>query len=213
MAQAIQVGRQMKLWGIDVMYSSCMQRTLETAGAIYESTNVSWHVWPSLIETDRRGWPSIRERISSGQSVGSSAVDRQRLDHPNHLPLEALRQRFGSFTIDPPSPWQEQWWLQLANETREQAYARADETLHHLLQRHRGSNARIAVVCHNAFGSVLLSRLTLTPPCDHVVFGHAHAAISAVDVFETHNQIRFTNYVGHLSHDEVTEGVDFGPLR
>jgi broad specificity phosphatase PhoE len=143
----------------------------------------------------------------------SSASDRQRLDHPNHIPLETLRQQFGSFAVDPPFPWPEQWWLQLANETREQAYARADDTLHHMLLRHRGMNARIAVVCHNAFGSVLLSRLTHTPPSDHIVFGHAHAAISAVDVFETHNQILFTNYVGHLLPDEVTEGVDFGTLR
>ncbi|MEF3306867.1 histidine phosphatase family protein [Paenibacillus sp. GYB003] len=208
--QAERVGGQMKLWGVDAIYSSCMQRTLETARPIYEQTGAPWYVWPALSETDRRGWPRIRERLAAGRIAAErSAEAGLRLAHPNHIPLSALRERFGTFEADQPFPWPDEWWLPLEDETREQAYGRAEQALRHLVDRYRGTDARIAVVCHGALGSVLLSLLAGCPPVDHNTFSQAHAAISAADVLESHTQLRFVNYVGHLEPEDVTEGVDF----
>jgi len=209
--QAERVGSQMKLWGVDAIYSSSMQRTLETARPIVEQTGAPWYVWPALSETDRRGWPRVRELRASGRNAGRSAEAEQRLAHPNHVPLCTLRERFGStFETNQPFPWPDEWWLPLEDETREQAYGRAGEALHALATRYRGTHARIAVVCHGALGSVLLSQLTGSPPGDHNLFSQAHAAISAADVLDGCTQIKFVNYVAHLEPEEVTEGVDFG---
>ncbi|GAA3409195.1 histidine phosphatase family protein [Paenibacillus hodogayensis] len=208
--QAERVGRQMSQWGIDALYSSCMQRTLETARPIRERTGVPWSVWPALGETDRRGWPVIREKLARGESPESPEQIALRREHPNHVPLSALGEGFGPFETNQPFPWPEQWWLPLENETREQTYERADEAIRHLLRLHRGDgDIRIAVICHGAFGSVLLTRLMQCPPSDSNLFNQAHAAISAVDLFDDSTQLRFLNYVGHLSPDEVTEGVNF----
>lgn len=209
LVQAEKVGSQMKRWGIDAIYSSSMQRTLETAKAISESTGAPWHVWPALGETDRRGWPKLRELAAAGLAFERTAEETMRLAHPNHVALPALRERYNAFAADQPFAWPDEWWLPLTNETREQAYGRGEVVLRHLLLRHQGQEARIAVVCHGAFGSVLLSLLAKCPPSDHNAFTQAHAAISAVDVSDGCAHIRFVNYVGHLSQDEVTEGVEF----
>lgn len=208
--QAERVGSQMKLWGVDAIYSSSMQRTLETARPIAMQTGAPWYVWPALSETDRRGWPRVRELLEAGLKLERSAEAELRLAHPNHVPLNTLRERFGTFEANQPFPWPDEWWLPLEDETREQAYGRAEEALHALVARYRGTNARIAVVCHGALGSVLLSLLAGCPPGDHNLFSQAHAAISAADVLDGYKQIKFVNYVGHLEPEDVTEGVDFG---
>lgn len=203
----------MKIWGIDAIYSSCMQRTLETARPIFEQTQTSWYVWPALGETNRRGWPTVRESAAAGQPVEQSERDKLKLAHPNHVPLAALRDRFPTFIPDQPFSWPDEWWLPLEHESREQAYDRAEAVLHHLTMRYRDKDVRLAVVCHNAFGSVLLSKLMQCPPSDQNTFTHAHAAITAVDIFPTYNQVQFMNYVGHLLPEEITEGVHFAPCR
>lgn len=210
LVQAERVGAQMKKWGIDRLYSSSMQRTLQTSLPIYEQTGVPWHVWPAISETDRRGWPRIRKRLAAGETIRLSDEDQLRHEHPNHVPLGALRERFGVFTADQPFDWPDQWWQPLTNETREQAYQRAEDSIRYLLQRHEQEDVRIAIVCHGALGSILLTLLAGSPPCDHNLFSQAHAAISAVDIEDGHAQIKFVNYVGHLPEDEVTEGVEFG---
>lgn len=200
----------MKQWGIDALYSSCMQRTLETALPIYKNTGVPWHVWPALSETDRRRWPKLRELQALGENIANSALlPAREHDHPNHIPLTKLRERFGVFATDQPFPWPDEWWLPLEGETREQTYERADQVIRYLVQRYRGSDIRIAVVCHGAFGSVLLTRFMHCPPSDNNLFGQAHTAISAIDIFDDYTQVTFSNYVGHLPPEWVTEGVDF----
>lgn len=69
------------------------------------------------------------------------------------------------------------------------------------------ADARIAVMCHGAFGSVFINALLGGEPCDHIRFHQAHAAISLLEVMEDSTaSIHFLNHVNHMPLNKITEG-------
>jgi broad specificity phosphatase PhoE len=213
--QAERAAQQIAYWGIDFLYSSSMARALQTAQPIHERLHVPWYVWPAFSETWRPRWPQLRALATTDTDDASPHLPETPLDAEavvRYVPLTQLPARYRGICLSQPFPWPDAWWTVLEGETREAAYARAKQAISALWEQHRGSQARIALVCHGAFASVLLTVLTQGPPCDYNRFSHAHAAITRVDLHdEGIARLRFLNYLGHLSPALITEGVDPAP--
>ncbi len=214
--QAILAAAQMeKLGGLDYIYSSTFNRALETAKAFYEWFNVPWHVWPALCETGRKEWPHLRERRNHGEKLASDyykegnveEVLKRSQDYPrsNYPLVSELAEQYPQIILSQPFDWPDVWWLPLVDETREMAYERARRVIEAIMQLHRNTDCSIALVCHGAFGSVLMTVLTEGSPCDYNRFSFAHAAFSSVKMHDDGDiQVIFTNYIAHLYPDYLT---------
>jgi len=208
--QAILAASEVERLGcIDYIYSSTYNRALDTAKAFYEWFNVPWHVWPALSETGRLNWPSLREMQKRGEKLASDyykngdmeEVYKRSQNFPSdHFPLlSELEKQYCNISLSQPFEWPDEWWLPLIDETRELAYMRARRVIEAIKQRHNNADCSIALVCHAAFGSVLMTVLTEGPPCDYNRFSFAHAAFSCVKLHEEgYAQVLFSNYIAHL---------------
>lgn len=215
--QAIRAAEELaKFEGIDYLYSSTYCRALETAQPFYDKYKVPWHVWPALSETGRRSWPRLRELEEQGQRVGWSEEkaneaekgwQRDEEHSAERYPLiSEIAKLYPGTQMTQPFPWPDAWWLPLQDETRELTYERGRKCIEGLKERHGGTDCNIAVVCHGAFGSVLMTLLTEGTPCDHNRFSFAHAAISCVELFEDGTtQVLISCHIGHLYPDYLTE--------
>jgi broad specificity phosphatase PhoE len=210
--QAECVGEQFARWGqLDAMYSSSLQRALQTAEPIHRRLGVPWHVWPALCETHRRGWPAMRQLVTEGTYKAYAAeAAAGKVQQSEHYPL--LSQMGNVYPGAKPSQaidWPDVWQPGLEAETREKTYERAGQVIAALRKSHEGADARIAVVCHAAFGSVLLTQLMGCEPCDHNRFSFSHAAIARIDVEDDGTpSLRMLNDVSHIPLEIVTEGVE-----
>ncbi len=211
--QAQRTAEQIAEWGIDTLYSSTYRRAIETALPIHEKLGVPWHMWPALSETGRRSWPRLRERQADGAG-GSAYQARQRAmasgEHLESYPLVSeLAKRYPAAKPTQPFEWPDDWYAPLIDETREETYARAHLVLGAIKNLHKDGD-RVAVVCHGAFGSVLLTVLAEGPPCDHNRYGFAHAAIARVDLMrDGTTMFELVDHIAHLLPDLVTEGPEF----
>lgn len=211
--QAECVGEQFAKWEkIDVIYSSSLQRAMQTAQPIYRRLGVPWHVWPLLCETDRRGWPRMRQMVQEGTHAAHVAeLAAKRAGQGEYFPLlSRIGEHFpGAQLGEACNDWPDCWQPILEGETRETTYGRAKKAIAAIRKAHQGTDARIAVVCHAAYGSVLLTELLGCEPCDHNLISFSHAAIARVDLEDDGTvSLRMVNYVGHLPSDKVTEGVE-----
>lgn len=203
--QAEQVAQQLEAWGIDYLYSSSQARAIETALPVHRRLAVPWAIWAPACETDRRNWPK-NAGLPPEERAAARTVRED--DHLYYRPLSELAKEYGA-SVEQPIAWPDHWWPPLRLETQDEAYARGRSVLSALMKRHRTED-RVALVCHGAFGSVLLSLLCECPPAFHNRFSHTHAGITRVDIDEKGAvSLRFLNYVEHLSGEGlITETVD-----
>ncbi len=166
---------------------------------------VPWAIWAPACETDRRNWPK-NAGLPPEERAAARTVRED--DHLYYRPLSELAKEYGA-SVEQPIAWPDHWWPPLRLETQDEAYARGRSVLSALMKRHRTED-RVALVCHGAFGSVLLSLLCECPPAFHNRFSHTHAGITRVDIDEKGAvSLRFLNYVEHLSGEGlITETVD-----
>ncbi|SEP14601.1 histidine phosphatase family protein [Paenibacillus sp. OV219] len=213
LAQAAFAGEQFANWGrLDAIYSSSLQRAMQTAEAIYKKQpEVPWHVWPILCETDRRGWPAMRQLELEGTytaHVDNAAAIRE-AQGENYPRLSKLGDVYQGAQASQMFDWPDVWQGRLEADTREKTYERARLSIEALRKTYEGDDARIAVVCHAAFGSVFLNVLMGCEPCDHNRFAFSHASIARVDVEDDGAvSLQMVNYVGHLPQDMITEGIE-----
>lgn len=203
--QAERVATQLKAWGIDFLYSSSQARAIETALAVQKRCNVPWTIWGPACETDRRNWPRNAQIPPSERAAARTLKDDDALFY---RPLSSLGQDYGA-SVQQPIEWPDAWWLPLKFETQEEAYARGRSVLDVLLRKH-GIRDRVALVCHAAFGSILLTLLCEASPAFHNRFTHTHAGITRIDIDEQGTvSLRFLNATDHLSGAGlVTEEFD-----
>lgn len=212
--QAAKAAEQLaQFGGLDYLYSSSLQRAIETAEPIHSQLSVPWHVWPAFCETGRGSWPKLRELQKTGTgdlpALGIDPDYDRAKEYPleHYPPLSKLKELYPQIETSQPFAWPDEWWLPLRNETREVAYARATQAIEALKKRHLHEKANVGVACHGAFGSVMVTLLMDSPPCDHNRFGHMHAGISKIDIFDDGTTIlRFGDYFGHLVPDLITHG-------
>ncbi|TBL80749.1 histidine phosphatase family protein [Paenibacillus thalictri] len=214
-AQAACAGEQFAKWGkLDAIYSSSLQRALQTAQAIYGrlAEPPPWRVWPALCETHRRGWPAMRQLELEGRYAAYAAEEaaRKAEQGEHYPPLSQLGALFpGAQAHGELFEWPDVWHPQLEAETREKTYARARQVVDAVKKSHAGEDVRIALVCHAAFGSVFLNELLGCEPCDNNRFSFAHAAIARADLEDDGAvSLRMVNDVGHMPQAMVTEGVE-----
>jgi len=203
--QAERVAIQLEAWGIDFLYSSSHQRAVETAQPIHRRLGVPWTIWAPVCETDRRGWPQNAQLSPAEKAAARTVRDDDAL---YYRPLSRLAQEYGA-SVQQPFEWPDAWWPPLRVENLEEAYARGRNVVAALLKRH-GTSDRVALVCHGAFGSLLLTLLLQCPPAYHNWFTHTHAGISRVDIDENGAvSLRFLNFTEHLSGAGlITEDFD-----
>jgi broad specificity phosphatase PhoE len=211
--QAACVGEQFANWlPLDAMYSSTLQRALQTAEAIHKKRSVPWYVYPALSETDRRGWPLMRELVGAGsyELHAEEAVANKAAQSEHYPQLSKLGELFPGVQTGWDFDWPDIWQPALEAETREKTYDRARRVIATIRKIHEGTDVTIAIVCHAAFGSVILNDLLGCDPCDHNRFSFSHAAIARVDIEDDGAvSLRLLNYIGHLRQEMVTEGVEF----
>lgn len=199
-----------KFGGVDYIYSSTYRRALDTAVPIHARLSKPWYAWPALCETNRRKWPEVRKLSDEKTSLATQlANNKYKLEciPENYYLTSQINKYYSSVELNQPIDWPDAWWLPLEGESRDVCYERASVVLDLLKQRHNGKNERIAIVCHGAFGSVLLTVLTESPPSDHNRFSFTHAGISCVKISgDGYASILFSNYFSHLYPDYKTIG-------
>lgn len=210
--QAECVAGQFVKWGskLDAIYSSSLQRALMTAEPTHRQLGIPWHVWPALSETGRREWPKMRQLELDGQ-YNAHVEQQSRIKAEQgefHPKLSHLHHTFPGVQVEQPYEWPDDWAPPLEAETREKTYSRAQRVIAAFRRKYDKADVRIAVVCHGAFGSVLINVLMGCSPCDHNRFSQAHSAISRIDIADDgETSMRMLNYLGHLTPDMITEGV------
>lgn len=176
-------------FGIKRIYTSAMQRALETATPIGQALGLRPEVW---VEVHEHGgmW------LDHGAPIGV-------VGYPGMTRAE-IAARFPDMCL--PADVTENGWYDpaLGNEGWELARTRAERVAARL----RGwgdQDDRIALVTHGGFGSLLLRALFSASPAAHLFFHHDNTGITRVR-FRADGQVslRYLNRVSHLPAELIT---------
>ncbi|UCF84914.1 MAG: histidine phosphatase family protein [Desulfobacteraceae bacterium] len=169
------------------IYTSLMIRTLETASAIGDTL----HLKPIILEEVHETGGFWEADPETGKLVGSPGQNR-----------EFFKSRY-PHCILPDHLGEEGWWnrpLETASECQE----RARRFLHLLMERHGGTEDRIAVVSHGLFYSFLMNAILKIPPEGKVRFPINNAAITRIDFTGDYTMVIYQNRVDFLPPELIT---------
>jgi 2,3-bisphosphoglycerate-dependent phosphoglycerate mutase len=177
------------------LYTSLMERSILTASAIAEATGLPVEGWVDLHEHG-----GIYE-------IDEASDERRGVPGPGRSELIT---RFPRLEL-PPGIAEEGWWNR-PYEDETALFARANRFLEALLERHGGSEDRVAVVSHAGFYHAVLRALLGLPsaypsPDDgpHAVyFGLNNTGITRIDIEEERRAIVYLNRLDHLPAELVT---------
>lgn len=176
-------------FGLTHLYTSLMVRSVNTALCIAEVLGLPPMVWEDLHETG-----GIFQEDETGERIGLPG--KERAWFATHHPTLVL-----------PDALNEQGWWHRPYESIEQHPVRARRFLHDLLDRHGGTNHRVAVVSHGNFYRYFLAALLRMPDVQSYYFALNNAAISRVD-FSEHDVnevvIAYLNRVDFLPAELIT---------
>lgn len=177
------------------LYCSLMTRSVQTGSYVAEATGLPLVGWPEIHE---RGGLHILDE-ASGEETGVSGPNRAHFTE--HFPHLAL----------PDSIGEAGWWSR-PKETVAEALGRAGVVLAQLLERHGGTEDRVALISHagffQSFMRVLLSIADdFTVPqtsVEEMWFGVSNTAVSRIEFDEKAVIIRYLNRVDFLPNELIT---------
>ncbi len=182
-------------YGLTHLYCSLMTRAIQTAGYIAQATSLSLVAWPEIHE--RGGLHEFDQ--ASGADVGVAGPGRSFFvrEYPHLILPEAL---------------DEAGWWNRPPETVEESIPRARLVWQQLLERHGGTEERVALVLHGGFFqalmTVLLSNGDNLAQSDLAInelwFGVSNTSISRVEIGDGSAVIRYLNKVDHLPGELIT---------
>jgi len=162
----------------EALYCSPLKRALQSAATLHAQLGLAPYVHPAFSET--------------GFSWGEPDATREELqaDYPDFILDESITSS---------------GWAPADHETEDESYERAGEVIHWLSTRHPEPDARILVVTHGRFGSILIGHVVGARPYGYSRFSQHNAGISRLDIITNgESKLRFLNVTTHLSAEMLT---------
>lgn len=181
-------------FAISHLYTSLMQRAVLTATAVAQALELPLVGWPALHEVGG----IFEEGPEEGQRIGLPGPNRAFFEE-NYPHLRLPEAMAG-----------EGWWNR-AYESRAEARARAERVASRLFEQHAGTDDRVALVSHGAFGNYLLSHLldrTVPPDEDpnprYPWLMMSNTGITCLNYGEGYATLYYTNRLDHLPRGLIT---------
>ena len=174
-------------FGITHLYCSLMVRAVATGTAISETLDLPLVAWEGIHE----GGGIYLDDPETGERIGKPGKNRAYFGE--HFPGLIL----------PESLDGDGWWSRPFEE-REQRYARARHFLKKLLERHGGTEDRVAMVSHGGFYNYLLAELLELPQRNSYWFSLNNTAITRIDFRSEDVRLVYLNRVDFLPRDLIT---------
>jgi len=163
----------------EALYCSPLKRALQSAAILHARLGLVPYAYPDFSET--------------GFSWGELDATREELqaDYPDFILDKSITSN---------------GWAPSDHETEDESYERAGEVIHWLSKRHPEPDARILVVTHGRFGSILMGYVVGARPAhDYSRFSQHNCGISRLDIVTNgESKLRFLNSTAHLSPEMLT---------
>ena len=182
-------------FGLTHLYCSLMTRAIQTGSAIATETGLPMD---GLIDVHERGGIHNIDEVT-GEDVGVPGPERAwfAAEYPHLILPDALGD--GGWWNRPP-------------ETIDEAFVRARNVWSQLLERHGGTEDRVALVSHFGFFQSLLTVMLATEGnpgvrtfgLSHMMFGMSNASISRFEFDGEYFVVRYLNRVDFLPDELVT---------
>jgi 2,3-bisphosphoglycerate-dependent phosphoglycerate mutase len=170
------------------LYTSLMVRAIATGMLLAEALQMRLVAWEDLHEVGGI-W---RERAESGLRVGQPGRGRA-----------FFETRFPDLIL--PGSLDHQGWWNRPYEDPPQRAARARRFVHDLLEKHGGTQDRVAVVSHGGFYNEMMHVLLDLPSHNGVFFTMNNTAITRVDFVDANPEVvAYMNRVDHLPLGLIT---------
>ncbi len=175
--------------GFDIthLYCSPMIRAISTAMHIAETLDLPPRAWRDVHEVGG----IFLEDVDSGEPVGLPGRTRAYLR--DRYPELILSDDLGA----------DGWWDR-PFEAREARRGRAERVLEQLMERHGGSEDRIALVSHGGFYNYLMGAILGLPQRDGTFFVMDNAAITRLQFEEGRTLVVYTNRTDFLPDELIT---------
>ncbi|MFQ6042762.1 MAG: histidine phosphatase family protein [Candidatus Poribacteria bacterium] len=162
----------------EALYCSPLDRALQTAAILHSRLNLTPYVHPDFSEVDFC-WGEPNAAVEQLQSSYPFAV------------MDASISNNG--------------WAPADSETEDEAYERAGKVVRFLSARHPAEKARVLVVSHGRFGSILIGYLLGgARPCGHSRYAQNNGGVSLIEIAKGKIQLRFLNVTAHLPGELLT---------
>ena len=177
-------------FGLTHLYASPMVRAAHTASEISSVTGLKLHLWEDWHETG-----GIWLDNANGERIGREGKNRAYLE-----------QRFTGVQV-PESIGEVGWWSRPA-EPETEVTARAERVWQELLERHGGTNDRVAVVSHGHFYVHVMAQIFGLEVGRGKIWWQKHnTAITRIDHLENEfasTVLVYQNQVSHLPAESVS---------
>lgn len=179
-----------KGYGITHLYCSLMMRAIRTGLPISRKTDIPLVAWPEIHETggvfdveiQEDGEPSFIGKPGQGRSF--------------------YEEKFPELVL-PDGLTEEGWWNR-EKEPREESFERARRIITQLMEKHGGTQDRVAIVTHGGIFARIISSL-LDVGAEKYWFLMNNCAISRLDMDEDGRfTLMYINNVDHLTDDLIT---------
>ncbi|MGC9399493.1 MAG: histidine phosphatase family protein [Anaerolineae bacterium] len=177
-------------FGFTHLYCSLMVRAVETALPLAHALDLPLVGWKDLHEG---GGIFLVEEREKEEKTFVGLPGRSRSYFEAHYPELRLPEDLG----------EEGWWNR-PFETREERPLRARRVLHTLLERHGGTEDRVALISHGGFYNHLLRAvLDMPDSADHWLVMN-NVAITRIDFLPETINVVYTNRLDYLPSDMIT---------
>jgi 2,3-bisphosphoglycerate-dependent phosphoglycerate mutase len=174
-------------FGITHLYSSLMVRSVATGICVARALDLPLLAWEELHE---RGGIYLDDK-ESGEPVGMAGKNRAFFE--THYPDLVVPHSLG-----------EAGWWNRPFEPYDQRPLRAQRFLEELLEKHRGTDDRVAVISHGGFYNDFLSAVLGLYSNNGFWFALNNAAITRIDFQDENTGLVYANRFNHLPRDLIT---------
>lgn len=174
-------------FGITHLYSSLMIRAAATGSIVAEALDLPLVAWEDLHEG---GGIYLDDELTENK-IGQPG--------PNRAELET---RFPRLVL--PDSLNEAGWWNRPFEDPEQRPIRARRFLNDLIERHRNTGDRVAVISHGGFYNHFLGALLRLPERDGFWFELSNTGITRIDFGEDRVYLLYANRVDFLPKEMIT---------
>jgi 2,3-bisphosphoglycerate-dependent phosphoglycerate mutase len=174
-------------FGITHLYCSLMERAVITGSVVAQALGLPLQGWVDLHEW---GGLYLDDEVT-GEKYGMPGHSRSYFQQ-NYPELEL-----------PPEATEQGWWNR-PYESDEERLPRAKRILAALLERHEGSDDRIALVSHGGFFNYFMTALLGMPGLCGVWFLMNNTGVTRIDIRDDEQALVYQNYTAHLPAELIT---------
>jgi len=169
------------------LYCSLMLRAVQTGSIVAEATGLPLNAW---IDAHEEGGLYLDDE-ETGERLPKPGYTRALF--AEHFPLLRLPENFG----------EEGWWNRPFEELEERE-VRAAVFLADLLEKHGGTEDRVAVISHGGFYNLLIDAILKWGSGQNLWFSMNNTAITRIDFSEDEIAVVYMNRTDHLPDELIT---------